>query len=350
MAKRKDPANRNISPIRLRSGTWAYQVRVMVRGRKRSKLCPTLEAAQAVRDDWERGGLPAEGAEEETPEAEPAVEDALDRHEVALVANGQNPAPPQYVRAALRRHYPELLGIAVDAITPDHFTVFQRRRLAAGIKPNTVIGNLRGLRAAIKRLRPDFVVSEKGFPKEDKTRHKQLAPREKAQGLLACREPAQTMAELAALTFMRMGELRLLERPQVDFVAGTITLHRAKKGPRVVGLGTYALTILRRQMARHGHALVFARPDGRPYSRGYIWLLWKTAMRRIGRPDFHFHDLRHHAAMTALANGATFPELQALGGWEDPEMVNRYATASSGRLRALQDLGHQAAGGRRRHE
>src|SRR4030095_5258901 len=110
MAKRKDPANRNITPMHLRGGGWAYQVRMMVRGKKCSKLCPTLEAAQAIRDDWAQGGLPQEGAEGAVPpEAEKTVEDTLAQHEVALVANGQNPAPPRHVAGALRRHYPELL-------------------------------------------------------------------------------------------------------------------------------------------------------------------------------------------------------------------------------------------------
>jgi integrase len=102
-------------------------------------------------------------------------------------------------------------------------------------------------------------------------------------------------------------------------------------------------TLLRQHLATHGHALVFPKRNGQPYSRFTVWEQWHAAMVAIGRPGFSFHDLRHHAAMTALEHGASFPELQALGGWARPDMVNRYATASNAHLRALQDLGARRA-------
>jgi integrase len=145
------------------------------------------------------------------------------------------------------------------------------------------------------------------------------------------------MVRLAAVTLMRQGELRGLRRDMVDLAQGVIFLPETKTGPRPVALGMEAAGLLRAQLARHGGPLVFPSPAGRPYSRVHISRIWRRAIRGAGRRDFSFHDLRHHAAMRALADGASFPELQGLGGWKTPGMVNRYASVTADRVRELQD-------------
>jgi len=317
------------------------------KGNRRAKLFKTLGEAIATKQAWLAGGVPRPEAETlPTPEMpETTVEDALRLHASADARS---------TTGVLGKRYPELLGFPLEAVTADHCAVFRRRYEAAGLKPSGLRTHMGTLRAAIRRLRPEFHLPPSVFPDANYTRHRVLARAELKRAYLATPEPFATMARLAEITFMRQGEIRTLRREMVDLRARTITLPRAKAGPRVVSLGEEACALLRHVLASHVHEVVFPRDPrragprsrsvGQPYSRKQVSHMWRKSMDLVGRHDVTFHDLRHHAAMTALANGASFPELQALGGWATPKMVNRYATASNDRLRQLQDRGarHQA--------
>jgi integrase len=333
-------------------GQHWYRVQLGRRGKgnRRSRVVPTLEAAVALKREWLAGGLerandpPAPGDETTTE----TVGDAL---RVYAVAHPHTAGMCAATASTLRRSYPELLVMPPVLVADDHLAIYRDVRERAGRKASGIATHLGNLRAAIRFVRSDFHVGKGVIPAEDITRHRVLTPLELKAALLATPEPVASMARLAVLTFMRQGEIRLLRRPQIDVRTQTITLARAKKGPRVVPLGREALAVLHEQCERHSHDVVFprdvrraGRSAGRPYSKQHVSDLWHRSMLRIGRPDFTFHDLRHHAAMTALANGASFPELQALGGWKSPKMVNRYATASNARLRELQDLAARPRG------
>lgn len=69
--------------------------------------------------------------------------------------------------------------------------------------------------------------------------------------------------------------------------------------------------------------------DGRVLTRGWGWY---EARRVAGRPDLHFHDLRHGALTEAARNGATLAELMALGGHSTAAAAQRYQQAASERL------------------
>lgn len=52
---------------------------------------------------------------------------------------------------------------------------------------------------------------------------------------------------------------------------------------------------------------------------------WKAALRRAGIEDFRFHDLRHTWASWLVQAGVPLSVQQEMGGWENIEMVRRYA-------------------------
>ena len=79
--------------------------------------------------------------------------------------------------------------------------------------------------------------------------------------------PFREIAKLAALTLMRLSELRLLRREMVHLEQGIILLPRAKAGARPVVLSLDAQKLLQRQLEAHDKAWVFPGPDGAPYSR-----------------------------------------------------------------------------------
>ena len=147
------------------------------------------------------------------------------------------------------------------------------------------------------------------------------------------RSPFREIAKVAALTLMRLSEIRLLRREHVHLEQGVVLLPRAKAGARPVILSAEAQKILRGQLEAPGSEWVFPGPDGCPYDRSYIGRVFRKAARAAGLKDFHFHDLRHHGATMALNKGFTAPIVMALGGWKTERMMRRYAAVTDQTLR-----------------
>jgi len=80
--------------------------------------------------------------------------------------------------------------------------------------------------------------------------------------------------------------------------------------------------------------LVFATQVGTPLSVGLVTPTYKRALRRAGLPaSIRFHDLRHAAATTMLANGVDVPTVAAiLGHARNSTTLDVYAHAVPTRL------------------
>ena len=195
-------------------------------------------------------------------------------------------------------------------------------------------------------MRPEFRLPRGAFAKQDATRVKWLAPDEelivfatmqqatkptKRLGIRAL--PFAAMAKLAALTLMRLSEIRTLRREDVRLDQGVVMLPKAKAGARTVILSVEAQKILRHQLETHTSEWMFPSPDNRPYSRVHISRVFRKAARASGLTDFHFHDLRHHGATMALNKGFAAPIVMQLGGWKSEAMMRRYAAVTDETLR-----------------
>ena len=66
-------------------------------------------------------------------------------------------------------------------------------------------------------------------------------------------------------------------------------------------------------------------------------------MSRPGRPDLHFHDLRHTAATFAVASGATTAELMHRAGHSNHVAALRYQHATQDRDRVIAEALGQLA-------
>src|SRR5262249_48811905 len=146
------------------------------------------------------------------------------------------------------------------------------------------------------------------------------------------------MAKLAALTLMRLSEIRTLRRDMVHLEQGVVLLPQAKACARPVILSGEARKILagvleRMTEVQAAGGWVFPAPSGRPYGRSRVSVMWRRAARQAGLRDFHFHDLRHHGATMALNKGFTAPIVMALGGWKTERMMRRYAAVTDATLR-----------------
>jgi len=186
----------------------------------------------------------------------------------------------------------------------------------------------------LKKVLPGFRFPAGVFLPEDETRVKWLKPEDELLVFATMPKPFGDMARLAAITMMRLTEIRTLRREQVDLGQGVVILPRTKTTPRHVVLSGEARAILARalEVAKGKH--VFPNPDGQPFSRHYVGKVWRTAARAAGLVDFHFHDLRHHGATMALNSGFTAPIVMALGGWKSEKMMRRYAAVTDKTLRA----------------
>jgi integrase len=302
------------------------------KGNRASKLVATLEEARTLKAEWVLGGLPLPGAPPVSAkhEAVATLDDALRHRVLDLEQHGQDAEVTERVRAGLRKHWPEGAVLPLHVINVSHCEQYRDRRLNAGCKPNTIVRELRELRATLKQARPDFKLPQYVLPQEDLTRVRVLTPRQYDRVFPCLREmfgPVMAdMAELACRGVMRQADVRLLRRSYVRVGERVILLPRTKGGPRAVRLSDRALAIVKRALARKPQQdLVFARPDGKAYSRVHVSRCWRQAARACGLENFTFHDLRHHRPTVMVNKGANEETLRALGGWKSSKMVARYS-------------------------
>jgi integrase len=337
MATRKNVSwiEPGIRRIVLPSGAVRYRVQLGRRGRgkRTSQLCATYAAAAAVKADWTLNGLPLAGAPRISSKHDviATVDDALRHRALDLEQRGKDASVAERIRTFMARHWPEGAALPLHTVTVPDVEQYRDRRFAAGCKPNTIVRELREIRATLKQARPDgFKLPESVFPDEDRNRVRDLTPRQYGRVFPHLRElhgPVfANLAELACLGVMRMADVRLLKRSYVRMAERVILLPRTKGGPRAVRLSAKALAIVKRAMARTPqHDYVFARPDGKPYSRSRIGKTWRNAARACGLENFTFHDLRHVGPTQAVNAGANDATLMAMGGWKSASMVKRYS-------------------------
>jgi integrase len=327
----------SVRRIKVNGVRWAYQARVGYQGQRKSSLHATRrEAKDAEREllDTIKAELQQAQAEAEKPVT---LRMLLEAYAQDLEHRGKGKDSVERAAStalAIERLCPELLARPVSTIDDADIFTFRKVRQASGSKPSTINRDLRTLRAALKLARPEYRFPGKAFFKEDETRVRWLRPVEEVTVLEPMAEPYRSIAKLAALTFMRLTEVRTLRREMVHLEQGVVLLPRTKDAPRAVVLSQEAQKLLRRQLESHESPWVFPNPDGHPYSRERIGRVFRLATRTAGLRDFRFHDLRHHGATMALNRGFTAPIVMALGGWKTERMMRRYAAVTDQTLRA----------------
>jgi integrase len=162
---------------------------------------------------------------------------------------------------------------------------------------------------------------------------------------------------LAAFSGLRRGELFGLRRCDVDLDHRTITVAvqrqqlangehligepKSDAGRRTVAIPPEAwqplIDHLDRFTAPEATAWIFTGAKGGPL-REAVWQQdWSRARQSIGRPDLHFHDLRHVAATLAAATGAGVKEIMYRIGHSSPQAALRYQHATARRDRTIAD-------------
>jgi len=180
------------------------------------------------------------------------------------------------------------------------------------------------------QLNPMRMVSK--LPEENE-RVRVLLPEERAALLQACKQSKSPwlypVVLLALSTGARKMEIMNVRWPEVDFDKQVIRLletkNKTKRAIPLTGLAYKVLQNLHKQR-RKDTDFVFPREDGKAPIE--LKKHWESAIQLADIKDFRFHDLRHTAASYLLEHGATLPELSAILGHKDVQMIKRYAHLS----------------------
>ena len=135
-------------------------------------------------------------------------------------------------------------------------------------------------------------------------------------------------ARLALATGLRQANVFGVLESEINLASRTLVVPAEKFKSRknhIVPLNDEAVTVLGE--LKPGR-------DGRLFSRTTpCRTVFVEAVKAAGlEPGFRWHDLRHTWASWHVQAGTSLPELQALGGWNSFEMVQRYAHLAQSQL------------------
>lgn len=195
---------------------------------------------------------------------------------------------------------------------------------------------------------------------------KLLAPEDLDALTYAMPERLRALVRVAAWCGLRRGELLELRRRDVEpdgsvvhvrravvFLDGVATVGTPKSsaGVRDVTVPPHIRTALCAHLDEYvgkgKDAFVFPATDGGRLDEWTLRYHIETATKKIGRPDFRLHDLRHQGAVLAAQAGATTKELMARLGHSSPDMALRYQHVAAGRDEVIAERLSQLAIGRR---
>jgi hypothetical protein len=217
------------------NGRKVWQARVAYHGLRRSTIRESKEEARQAEADL-LNALRKQSAEAERVSQLPAtLKDVFEFYAEDMAARGkgdESVGRVAYTALAVERLAPELLTKPVSAVVDADLFAFRNARAREGktivemvggerrerrvpAKPSTINRDLRTLRAALKKARPDYRFPSGCFFPEDETRVRWLRPDEEITVLETMASPFREIAKLAALTLMRLSEIRLLRREDV---------------------------------------------------------------------------------------------------------------------------------------
>lgn len=157
----------------------------------------------------------------------------------------------------------------------------------------------------------------------------------------------QQLARFAVATGLRRTNITHLRWSAVDLrrrhVHVTVADSKSKKAISVP-LNDDAIQVLNEQKGQHKTWVFVYQPRGDVPCRPVYQVstkAWRKAVKKIGRPGFRFHDLRHTWASWHVQAGTPLHALQKLGGWSSYEMVLRYAHLDQHSLaQYAENIGH----------
>ena len=157
------------------------------------------------------------------------------------------------------------------------------------------------------------------------------------------------MIPLTAWCALRFGEVAELRRKDIDLVTGVVRVRRGvtrangvthigtpkAESIRTVAMPPHIIPIMKKHLSDHvdraDASLLFPAASGGNLNPSTLYRHFYAARDAAGRPDMHFHDLRHAGGTMAARAGATLTEQMARLGHKTPAMAIRYQHVAAGR-------------------
>jgi len=262
----------------------------------------------------------------------------------------------------LRRHVTPTFGdVALDGITPAAVRLWH-----VGIArehPTTAAKAYRLVSSIMRTALVDELIAKspcqvRGASVE-KAPERPIANMAEVDDLAAAMPaPLRIAVLLAAWCQLRRSEVRGLRRKDIDVTAGTLSVTetrtttmagatvikvpKTRAGRRTVAVPGPTLDAL------VAHLEVFTGPDPDDLvvevTDRVLGLAWSRARLVVGRPELHFHDLRHSGLTWSAATGASVAELMRRAGHASQAAALRYQHATDARDRTLADALAELAG------
>jgi len=272
------------------------------------------------------------------------------------------PSTVQLYRWTLGKHIAPYLGaVPIGKLDTPMIREWRTKLLAGGVSPTMAAKAYRLLRAVLMTaVNEDELIRRNpcripGADQEHAAERPVLTvPQVFA---LAGQMPDRYRALILLTTFasLRWGEVVGLRRRDIDTAAGTVRIRRAliehrgtgltfgppksRAGLRAISIPSAVLPTIHEHLALYvaddPEAIVFAGPNGGPIWRGNFNKLvrWSDAVRAIGVPGLHFHDLRHTGNMLAARTKSSLRDLMARMGHDSTSaaIIYQHATAEADR-------------------
>lgn len=342
--------------------SWVLDYRA-ADGRKRRWTIGTAEAfnldqARQVAKEAQRGL--AKGVDplevKASRKARATVNDLLDRfvseHMPKRLELGR--MKPRTV-SEYKRQAERLLRPALGKLTVEDVQTVHIERMVRDLRP--VMRN-RVLALASKvfrlaedwKLRPQHTNPTRGVERaSEKERLRVLSADElrafgKALNEIAGTNPSAILAiKLAALTGLRIGEVRSIRWDAMDMQSGRLELADTKTGERTHTLPAPALALIA-EAPRIGPYLIAGRYDRAPLDYRVIQRVFSRVCELAEIEGAKLHDLRRTAMTAAARRGASVPLLQDLLGHKTAAMAMRYVKMGGDEADQLREaIGAEAA-------
>lgn len=223
----------------------------------------------------------------------------------------------EYVRS-------EGLPETIDNLTIDNMRGWVEVQQDRGLSDWTIHTRVRSLKAFSRWLHLEGWLDRDPLarmrpPKAQDKPKDILDPKEIERLLSVCRtDTANGLRDRAIVTLLystglRLGELCLLQRSDIDYAQGLVLVRRGKGGRfRVVPLGQRADKAIDRYLAtrKDDKAALFLKDDGQPITPSTLVMLMHRKGAKIGR-HLNPHLFRHSFAVQFLRNGGKLEVLKA---------------------------------------
>ncbi len=252
------------------------------------------------------------------------------------------------------RLLPELGRFRLDRITTEKVEQLKGKWVAEGLSPSRINNILTCIQKTLRYASDDLKRFDGAklprikFLKKPKPDFRFLEREELDQLIEGAGDDAEGKAAVlcASQAGLRMGEVRSLMWPDIDFKREAITVQRTDyrgyegtpKGGRLRRVPMTFELVQALKAIRHAKPYIFSHTDGKMWSRGDIDTRLRRACRQAHLPQTGWHVLRHTFCSHLAMAGATVRAIQELAGHASITTTQMYMHLSPRAEREAIDL------------